>query len=282
MIINVITMGMHHKVKKNMEKSFKKCNISYVFDKNISDTDYIYSPGKYIDPRKYPNKKFIFGPSFNFSKQYDFKNTTNALYLQPSQQSIDIRKSLGFNDLPFVAYPVGIDTEEFKPSKCEKNIVFIYYKDRDPNLLIFMKQMLKEMHIEFVIITYGKYKEEEYKKILNKSKYGIWIGRQESQGIALQEALSFNVPLLVWNVSKRGDEYPLPKEKEQVSEMFATTIPYWDDRCGRVFYNKLDFKNIFNKFLNELKEFKPRNFILEELNLEKQGYTFAKLYLKIK
>ena len=42
---------------------------------------------------------------------------------------------------------------------------------------------------------------------LQNSKYGIWLDAHESQGFALQEALSCNVPLLVWNISSMNQEY---------------------------------------------------------------------------
>ncbi len=49
------------------------------------------------------------------------------------------------------------------------------------------------------LIEYGTYTEETYKYVLRRSFFGVWIGTTESQGIALQEALAANVPLIVLN-----------------------------------------------------------------------------------
>lgn len=281
-MINIITKGIHHKVKKNMLRGFQLAGIKYVCDANLNSTKLIYSPAVYINPKQYPDKKFIFGPSFDFRKSYDFSNVKNALYLQPSQQSVDIRKALGFRQLPYITYYVGIDTEEFKPSNNPvRDTIFVYEKDRNPSDYQFVKDFLTRRGIKFQVVRYGKYKEEDYKKILARAKYGIWIGRQESQGIALEEALSFNVPLLVWNISKRGDEVPLPPDKKPVANMFATTIPYWDDRCGMVFYKSSELESTFDNFVTRLSTFQPRQFILENFDLADRAKQFLKFYEKI-
>ena len=63
------------------------------------------------------------------------------------------------------------------------------------------------------------------------SKYGIILDAHESQGFAIEEALSCNVPLLVWNVSSMSQE-----EGGNYQHIPATSIPYWDKRCGENFY----------------------------------------------
>ncbi len=56
----------------------------------------------------------------------------------------------------------------------------------------------------------------------------------------------------------------------------ATTIPYWDDRCGEVFYNAFEFEVMLNIFLSKLETYIPRNYIVENLSpeiCEKKIYT---------
>jgi hypothetical protein len=67
--------------------------------------------------------------------------------------------------------------------------------------------------IPYKIFNYlQRYNEAEYLTYLQSCKYGIWIDAHESQGFALEEALSCNVPLLVWNVSslnrEENSDYP--------------------------------------------------------------------------
>ena len=42
---------------------------------------------------------------------------------------------------------------------------------------------------------------------MQKAKYGIILDAHESQGFAIEEALSCNVPLLVWNTKFMSQEY---------------------------------------------------------------------------
>ena len=85
----------------------------------------------------------------------------------------------------------------------------------------------------------------------------------ESQGFAIEEALSCNVPLLVWNVTSMNQEF-----KSSYSNISATTIPYWDERCGEFFHKSEEFIETFNMFLSKLDSYKPREFIFETLTEE--------------
>ena len=117
-----------------------------------------------------------------------------------------------------------------------------------------------------------KYNETEYLNCLQNAKYGIWLDAHESQGFALQEALSCNVPLLVWNVSSLnqdvGSNYP---------NFPATTLSYWNDNCGEVFYNYHEFLNKFNSFISNLNTYTPRQFILDNLSIKKCEEKFIDL-----
>jgi hypothetical protein len=140
----------------------------------------------------------------------------------------------------------------------------VYYKQRHPNELNYISLFLTNKNIDFKIFSYiSGYSEEEYIEYLKYCKYGIWLDAHESQGFALEEALSLNIPLLVWNVKslkqEHGSNYP---------DLYATTIPYWDERCGEFFYDEYEFEKTFNKFINNLNNYKPREFILENLSFD--------------
>ena len=96
--------------------------------------------------------------------------------------------------------------------------------------------------------------------------------RHESQGFALEEALSCNVPLLVWNVKSMNQEYA-----SNYNDISATTIPYWDDRCGEYFYQKDEFEITFLKFIQKLDNYKPREYIVENLSIAKCANNFLNL-----
>ena len=107
---------------------------------------------------------------------------------------------------------------------------------------------------------------------LQNAKYAIWVDAHESQGFAIQEALSCNVPLLVWNTKTMNQEYG-----SKYSNIHCTTIPYWDQRCGEFFYNINELDETFNLFISKLEIYKPREYILEELSVEKCSERFLEL-----
>jgi glycosyltransferase involved in cell wall biosynthesis len=181
------------------------------------------------------------------------------------------------DELQIVTVPFGIDTARFNDEVSDsateakgnlrsqnKTEVIIYYKHRNPSELNFIANELKKMSIKFSTFSYDhKYDENIYINYLKRAKYCIWIDGHESQGFALQEALSCNVPLLVWNVTSMNQEYG-----QNYDDIQATTIPYWDERCGEVFYKSEEFVKTFETFLSKLDTYKPREFILENLSEE--------------
>jgi hypothetical protein len=142
--------------------------------------------------------------------------------------------------------------------------VFIYYKRRDPQELKFIQEFLNRKGIEYIIFDYLKsYDENNYLNYLQDSKFGIIIDAHESQGFALEEALSCNVPLLIWNVKSMKQEYGSKYE-----DYYATSIPYWDERCGEFFYNKEELETTFDTFISKINNYKPREYILENLSID--------------
>jgi hypothetical protein len=176
--------------------------------------------------------------------------------------------------LPIKVFPFPVEVKKFCPIQHnEKNEVFIYFKSRNPKELEYVKQLLNYKNVTYKIFDYvKKYNEEDYLKCLQNAKYGIIIGRHESQGFAIEEALSCNVPLLVWEVKYMSQEYGY-----NYPDIPATVIPYWDDRCGEYFYNKEELETTYSNFLNKLESYKPREYILENLSPQKCGEIFVKL-----
>jgi glycosyltransferase involved in cell wall biosynthesis len=271
-----VNTWMHPK-NHNSIKSYKNItlyeinNVALIDTFDLSMFDCVYSPSSPINVEKYPNTKFLFGPHFSVfpeKKQMDIIRRNNVIYTQPSEwaaktwRDYDLCENIRVEPLPF-----GVDTERFKNTSSdeEKDCVFIYFKSRHPNLLNIMKTFLMSNGIKkCVIFNYDtKYEENTYIEYLKKSKYGIWIGRHESQGFALQEALSMGVPLLVWNVMSMNEEYGC-----NYADIPATVIPYWDERCGEYFTNLQDLPNAFNLLISKIDTYKPREYVLEKLSMD--------------
>jgi hypothetical protein len=245
---------------------------------NLSDYDAVYSPAYPIDVSKYPNTRFIFGPHFSVFPEENLRwiQGPTTVYIQPSKWASDVWLTNPLcRDIDIRPVPFGVDTMSFteiKPIE-ERTEVFVYYKTRGPDDLLFIKDKLKEMDISYTLVSYDyRYKEQEYRELLKNAKYGIWVGRHESQGFALEEALSCNVPLLVWDVLSMNQE-----NGPNYADIPATTIPYWDSRCGEIFYRREHFDYAYRLFMSKLRHFKPREYVLSNLTMEKCENQFMKL-----
>ena len=104
----------------------------------------------------------------------------------------------------------------------------------------------------------------------------IFLCEHESQGIACCEALAMNVPVLAWD-----NGFCLDPNRFKWSQPVipATSVPYFDERCGMKFKNLQEFDDRFTMFINRVIEnkFEPRAYILENLTLQ----VSAKKLLKI-
>jgi glycosyltransferase involved in cell wall biosynthesis len=274
MKILFIKSGIHHKnlhfiLNCKKIKFFIVNSVNDFYNIDVKIFDAVYSPCDAIDVSNYPNTKFIFGPQFSVfpEERLNIIKGQKSVYNLLSRWVIDIWKQYTLcNNLKLIALPFGVDTERFKDIKpiSERNTIMLYFKHRDPLALNFIENYLKSKGLEYSIFSYDKrYDENDYISCLQNSKFCIWIDAHESQGFALQEALSCNVPLLVWNVTSMNQEYG-----QGYNNIPATTIPYWDENCGELFYNISDFEVTYNKFIENINNYKPRKFILDNLSIE--------------
>jgi glycosyltransferase involved in cell wall biosynthesis len=192
------------------------------------------------------------------------------------------------------AWPVGIDTERWKPfsekQKAEtlkteiKATDFLFYdkvrwehEGFESSLIQPIRDELSQRGLSFQEIRYGFYEEDEFERQLHRCKAMIFLCEHETQGIAYQQALSCGVPILAWD---RGgfwqdpEFYPHKVKFEPVS-----SVPYWDERCGIKFRDAAEFPEKLGQFLERLNAgvFKPRDFILENLALEKCAQSYVNI-----
>ena len=57
----------------------------------------------------------------------------------------------------------------------------------------------------------------------------------------------------------------------------ANTIPYWDERCGEYFYELEDFHKTYNKFTSKINDYKPREYIIEQMSAKPRSEYFNAL-----
>jgi len=181
-------------------------------------------------------------------------------------------------------WPVGIDTEAWKPQATDsKTTDFLIYDkvhwnhdQYETSLLQPIRLELNRRGLSFAEIRYGFYKEEEFRNLLTHCRAMIFLCEHETQGLAYQECLSSGVPILAWD---QGWWLDPERFKWGQAETPATSVPYFDERCGMTFANISQFSDRLDEFWGALLAgtFRPRDYILENLTLEKCALEFQRI-----
>jgi len=184
-----------------------------------------------------------------------------------------------------LAWPVGIDTDKWAlaPAVGKDIDILLYDKVRwehdryEHELISPIRSCLEHQGLQTAVIRYGFYREEEFHSLLGNSKAMVFLCEHETQGIAYQQALSCRVPILAWD---RGGFWQDPSYfPHKVEFSPVSSVPYWDERCGVKFKDISEFPTKLEEFLDKLshKQFSPRDYILENLTLEKCAQHYVEI-----
>jgi hypothetical protein len=276
----------HTKNHKAIQRMCNKMNIEYqeIHEYNQLKTekyDILFSCSQFINPNDIPSHvKILFGPHFfifpsgqivgDLQDEYSKRCVYNVLSPWIKQLYLEFANSL---IVPMIELPFGVDTDKFIPNTGSKSLdCIVYVKRRSTTLVTTVINILQSKNISFVLFQYGSYAEDNYLHQLNQSKFMIVLDAHESQGFALQEAMSSNTPLLVLDATSMYDEmdtnnnsiyeYLKPKKLE------ATSVPYWSDECGIKIKDINDIPESIDKMMSSYHIFTPRKYILETLSDE--------------
>jgi hypothetical protein len=265
------------KVIQNLKKGLEKNNIPYKenpieigYDDNVIALQWHHLVNS-VNP-----ENLLIGPNVcTLPIDNDFIMSQNYKKVLVPSDWVKSKYSKWVSEDKIFVWPVGIDTEYFSDkSKNEKQFdCLIYYKRRSIEDLKFVTKILKDKGQSFNIIEYGQYNEGYFIDTLSKSKYVFLLDSCESQGIAVQEIMSTNTPLFVWDVeywADRGEEFKFK----------ATSIPFWSESCGVSETDKGNLEKSFSFFLKKFAFFAPRDYILENFTLEKQSYSVIQNFNK--
>lgn len=171
-------------------------------------------------------------------------------------------------------WPVGIDTEAWRPGPPEgKRVDFLLYdkvrwehERYEQELLQPLRAELRRRGLTFEEIRYGRYRPDDYAAALGRCRALLFVCEHESQGLAYQEALSSGLPVLAWDPGEWLDPQRFTWGTPHVP---ATSVPYFDARCGERFADAGVFSSALDLFLERLRNghFAPRDYILEHLTL---------------
>ncbi len=187
------------------------------------------------------------------------------------------------------AWPVGIDTGLWQPSAPDRKTidVLLYDKvrwkhgDYKSSLIEPIRALLRSKNRSFAEMRYGYYREQDFLAELSRCRTMVFLCEHETQGIAYQQALSCNVPILAWD---RGGPWQDPAYfPGKVVFEPVTSVPYWDKRCGRRFAEISDFAIQWDEFWEGARadSYRPRDYILENLTLERCAQTYVEIAHRI-
>ena len=105
----------------------------------------------------------------------------------------------------------------------------------------------------------------------------LFLCEHETQGLAYQEAMAAGVPVLAWDEGQLVDTKIIPFVSP---ELKVSSVPYFDERCGMTF-KIADFGSVYPAFWRNLAAFRPRDYVMDQLSMEKAGLDYLSLYSSI-
>ena len=265
------TMNGPHKVVDNLIKSLDQEKIDYAINEEKYEYNFLiqYDAIAHEKHSKIEQETTIIGPQvwlFDGYGQFLIKNQNYYKKLiAPSQWVKD--KFINKFNLPenkVAVWPVGI--EEFNNIREPSYDCLIYFKRRDESELTAVKKFLVDRGLSYRMVEYGGYDEVGFRNLVNQAKFCFLINGTESQGIAVQEIMSMGTPIIAWDIEEwldQGEAYRVP----------ATSVPFWDERCGEKFYSIDKLEETFDNFYARINDYDPKAYVKENLSFESSVKT---------
>jgi len=177
----------------------------------------------------------------------------------------------------------GLDLDQWPDFGPEpKDIDFIVYDklrwSREERVASLLRPVLARLHergLKIDVVRFGHYGHDDYRSRLRRSRAMVFLCESETQGLAYQEAMACNVPVLAWVNGYWLDPQRLQFDGEPVP---ATSVPYFSERCGETFAGAEDFGSALDRFLARRASYEPRLFVSQNLSLEGSGHLYLDYY----
>jgi len=162
------------------------------------------------------------------------------------------------------AVPCGVDVEFWKPTDIRKErAAVVYWKSGDEGFCEHVEAIVRRSGLEPLRVRsrhgeHGIFRPEQLRAQLDRAVLSVFLSTFESQGIALAEAWSMNVPTVVWD--PQGDA-------EWRGRRFtsASSAPYLTPATGVASRDVTGLENAIAQALATLDTFHPREWVLENM-----------------
>lgn len=182
-----------------------------------------------------------------------------------------------------VSWFAGIDLDEWPDARgARKDFdVLLYDKIRwdryvlEPRFLAKLRARLESRGLRVAELRYKHHDHATYRDLLARSRSMVFVCEHETQGIAYQEAMAMNVPVLAWDFGIWAD--PLWK-LFSTTPIPASSVPFFSAACGERFRLLADFDEALDRFLARLDGYEPRAFVAESLSMARSAEIYANAY----
>lgn len=160
--------------------------------------------------------------------------------------------------------PCGVDADHWKPTaRAENNIALVYWKSGDEAFCERVEQIVRSCGLEprRVRSLHGEhaiFNSDDYRELLDQSVIGVFLSTFETQGLALAEAWSMDVPTVVWDPRGPAVWRGHPFESR-------SSAPYLTPATGRLWRTIDELEPVLRGALAERSAFRPREWVLANM-----------------
>ena len=156
--------------------------------------------------------------------------------------------------------PVGVDTDFWQPDLSHPTgHVVVFWKDAPESWCLSVEDALRRRGEQVVRVRYGEYEATAYKRALDGARFAVVLSTFETQGLALAEAWSMNVPTLVWDpqalTTWRGRRF-----------VAGSSCPYLTHATGRRWKTLDELEQLLERADEAAAGFSPRAWVIAHMS----------------
>jgi len=153
----------------------------------------------------------------------------------------------------------GVDENFWQPTGSKTgHQALIYWKNGKRDFFQKVEKILLENGLITKVIHYGRYSPDQYKQLLSEVDFAVVLSQSESQGLALAESWSMDVPTLCWNPQE-----PIIYAGRTFNQV--SSCPYLTKETGRDWKTLEELKVFIKQIKNKQIVFNPRQWVLENM-----------------